>query len=103
MIRIPNLKEIKDTILQKLLQDLFNDLRADVLFKYDFRFMEVAFTKAETLKIKHGLSFAPKDILVTSKIGAGNYTINYDQTDGIYISITSTGAVRLRLMLGRYE
>ena len=103
MIRIPSLKQITDSILQNILQDLFNDLREDTLQKYNFRFTEVNFTKAETLNFKHNLNFTPRDILVTSKIGPGSYTINYDKTDGTYISITSTGAVKLRLMVGRYE
>ncbi len=103
MIRIPNLVSIIDVELRKILQNLFDDLRRDTLQKYNFKFLEVSFTKAETLSFKHGLGFQPKDIVVTSKIGAGNYTINYDKTDGTYISITSTGVVALRLMAGRYE
>lgn len=103
MIRIPKLTEILDQGLRKILQNLFDDLRADTIQKCQFSHFEVNITKAETLKFRHGLNFQPKDLIITYKTGTGTYTINYDQFTTEIVSITTTGPVRLRMLVGRYE
>jgi hypothetical protein len=67
----------------------------------EWRVLELAFYKAETnVKVPHGLKFLPKDVILTSKTGAGSLTINYDRTDLTNLDLTTSGACVIRLLLG---
>lgn len=63
--------------------------------------LEVSFGKAEThLKIPHGLSFQPKDVILTSSTGTGKVTIEYDQFDRKNLVFSTTGACKIRVLVG---
>lgn len=69
-----------------------------------FKHFEITFTGAVTnQKFPHNLGFQPKDVILTSKIGAGNITFNYDLFDRVNLDITTTGACVVRLFLGTYK
>lgn len=65
-------------------------------------FRTYTFTQAETAKkLPHGLKFIPQDVIITSQIGAGVATVNYALIDATNLSITTTGACVVRLLLGK--
>jgi hypothetical protein len=62
---------------------------------------ELTFTGAVTnRKIPHGLSFQPKDVVLTSIRGVGTITLNYDRFDLENLDVTTTGACVVRLLVG---
>ncbi len=66
-----------------------------------WKVLEIAFYKAETnLKVAHTLNFLPKDVILTSKTGAGSLTINYDKTDLTNLDLTTSAACVVRLLIG---
>ncbi len=69
-----------------------------------FRGMELRefiFGKAETaLRVPHGLSFAPRDVIITERTGAGSFSVDQSLTDRTYIVITTTGACTVRMLIG---
>ena len=104
MIRVPVFAEIIDQGLRRIFQDLFRDVNAEPFVKSGFRFLEVNILKAETqLKIRHGCNFLPKDVIVSSKTGPGTYDLKYELFDAENLIISTTGAVQLRLFVGRYS
>jgi len=69
----------------------------------DFKHLEIVTTQAETnLRIRHGLTFRPKDILRTKLVGAGALTFNHDKFDKDFLDITTTGALRFRGYVGTF-
>ena len=57
------------------------------------------------LKIPHGLSFQPLDVLVLSTIG-GSVVFNYSLFDGTYLNLTATvtsSPMTIRAFIGRYS
>lgn len=102
MIRKPVLTEIIDTKLRKILQDLNDDLNNETVIRGNFKLLTIGVNKAETnLLVAHGLKYQPQDVIVTYKSGSNTYTINYDSFDATNISITTTGAMNLRMLIGR--
>lgn len=103
MIKVPVLSEVEDQKLRKIFQDLFFNLNNEEMIKAEFKFFTFEVKKAETkLKIVHGLSYQPLDVIVTSSIGAGVVTFDYDLFDKQNIVVTTTGPAKVRLLLGRY-
>ena len=69
-----------------------------------FKFFTLELQRAETnYKFKHGLTFIPQDVIITSTIGSGLVTLNYELFDKTYIDLTTTNAVKLRFYLGSQE
>lgn len=63
--------------------------------------LTLTFGKAETgLKVPHGLSFAPKDVILTSTTGAGSFSVDPTQTDRTNLIVTTTGACVVRVLVG---
>lgn len=53
-------------------------------------------------RFKHGLRFAPKDVIQTSLQGAGTLTWNYALFDQEFLDITTTGPCKVRAFIGTY-
>ncbi len=74
------------------------------LLKGEWKFIELVFAGAVAhFRHPHFLKFSPKDIIETSKIGAGDVTWYNDLFDRTHIDLTVTGACTVRFFVGRYE
>lgn len=61
----------------------------------------LTFAKTETaLLVPHGLSFLPKDVIITSRQGAGSFSVDQSKTDRTNLVVTTTGACTVRLLVG---
>ena len=94
--------EVQDEFSQENFKRIRDLALKDPLFGGTWVKKEIEFTKAVTnLKVAHGLSFVPRDILVMSKTGAGAITVNYEKNDITNIDVTTTGVCIVRLLIGR--
>lgn len=97
------ISQIQDAYIRKNFENL------DAYFKgqnqlLDFKFFEVIFTAAQTgLKVAHGLTTIPLDILVTQVTGAGKVTFKHGSFDPTYLVLDSTGVCRIRFFAGTYS
>lgn len=67
----------------------------------NFKHLELVFNSAITnYRHKHGFTFIPKDVILTSSTGPGAATFNYTLFDKDFIDITTSGAVTIRFFLG---
>ena len=95
---------ITDPKARDLLFRLVRYLKSDTLGLFNFDFMEHEFLKAGTnVQIAHGKSYAPVDIIVTSKTGSGVVTFNYDNFSDKYILVDVTGPCKVRFLYGKYR
>ncbi len=63
--------------------------------------LSLTFGKAETaLAVPHGLSFKPEDVILSSKQGAGSFTVLYEQTTRENLFVTTSGACTVRILVG---
>ena len=82
--------------------------KLDLFLKEDtnlsgFHHFEIIIDKAVTnLKYPHKLGFQPKDVLVTSQIGSGTITWNYELFDSDDLNITTTGPTTVRAYIGTH-
>lgn len=103
-LRKPNFDGIEDPHVKDAVQWIYDHVRSLPVLQGTFEHFELTFTRAITNeKIPHRLGFQPKDIIVTSSIGAGAITFNYDKFTSDLIDVTTTGAVVVRFFGGRYE
>lgn len=104
VLRRPIFDAIQDPTVRESMQWIYEYLLAIPLLKGNFEHFEVTFSTAVTNeKVNHNLGYAPKDIIVTSQIGAGVATFNYSRFDENFLDITTTGAVVVRFFGGTYE
>ena len=83
-------------------QKILEAFRGLVIETGNWRFYELTFTAAVTnYRFKHNLTFTPKDIIQTSRTGAGAITFNHTLFNGTFIDITTTGACIVRFFIGR--
>lgn len=97
-------KETFDPIDRENMKRIQNEFTSvQVILKGQWKFFEITFTGAVTnFKQKHLLDFVPKDIIQTSKTGAGSLTWNYTLFDRTNLDITTTGACIVRAFVGSY-
>lgn len=100
--KIINVKDVGD----KLLQDNFDAIRAfinrSIVLSTYWKMFDISYAAAVTADIRpHGLDFIPTDIIQTYKTGAGSITFNYDSFTSTNMSITTTGACRVRFLIGK--
>lgn len=87
------LNSILDEIVRKNFQRL-KDFFSQETPLLGFRHFEITFTQAvNNLKFPHNLGFLPKDVLLTSIIGAGSVIFNYNLFTSTEMDITVTGSV----------
>ena len=76
------LTEISDENARENFKRVKEFVEATPLLSPGLRLYVLTVTKAETnLKIPHGLSFKPNDVIITSITGAGSVTVNYALID----------------------
>lgn len=98
------LEEITDPLIRDNFLRLDRALKEFTFLKGNWRFVEIEFAGAVTnYKFPHGLNFMPRDVLQTSKTGAGSLTWNYDSFDRTNLDITTTGACTVRAFVGSYR
>ena len=101
------LNEIPDRKLQENFQRLQDYLTKEPVTNAQWRLFELTFDSDQSqIPIRHGLGFAPKDVIQTSLIGTGAITYHYKDFDdqNIYISVASTASsdpLVVRFLLGR--
>lgn len=97
------IRDIKDPLVQKNFEALVQYFTAENQL-VGFKFIEFSTEKAETnLKIRHTLGLIPRDLIRTRKTGAGSVTFNRHLFDAENMDITTTGAVKVRLLVGVYK
>lgn len=96
--------DIQDPVVRENFQKLENETVNSLFPNSRWRFIELVFTGAVTgYQFRHGLGFVPKDVIETSRIGAGSLTWNYSSFTSSIISITTTGAVTVRALVGKFN
>lgn len=106
-MRIPkiSLSQIQDLFVRDGFQQLLNYLRAESPLQ-DFRLVTATFTAPGKQTFRHGMTYAPQDILLTQKLGAGAIAWNYTEFTSELLSITLSGDVsptnptKIRLLAG---
>jgi hypothetical protein len=97
-------KNIQDKNVKDALIDLNTSIRNDPFTSSEFKFYVLELKQAVTeYKVRHGQSFIPTDIIQTSAIGPGVITWLYSKFDKEYIYLTTTDAVTVRFLAGRFK
>jgi len=97
--RLP-LASMKDPAVQEAFRRILDFLTEETPI-LGFHHYELVVDAASTgLKVPHGLGYAPKDIILTSSIGAGAATFKYDQFDATNLVVDTTGACTIRFFAG---
>jgi len=97
-------KDIADDYIRENFTRVQKYLNEDNFAKCQWKHFEVIFPGATTNRmIAHRLGFQPLDLVQTFKTGVGTVTFNYDDFSDTSISITASGACRVRFFLGRYN
>ncbi len=85
-------EQTKDPIVQENFDRIRRVLEKSFFFNFDGDAFEVEFTGNVTnLQFPHNLGFLPKDAWLTSEIGTGTFTFNYELFTSEFIDITTTG------------
>lgn len=97
-------QEIEDQYARENFFRLKKFFDAETFLKGEWEFVEFTVPGAITnYRFKHNLGFQPKDVLVTSTIGAGTVQFNYNLFDKDFLDLTTTGQVTIRAFVGRFE
>ena len=108
-LRQPSLEDIKDEATRRSLQWVKDYLEQIELLKGQFQFFELTFKRNDVgLKIPHSLGFVPVDFIVTSTVGTGTLTLNYNKMDKEFFNLTTAGTsasdpLVVRFFAGRYQ
>jgi hypothetical protein len=95
------LPEVKDTYVRENFQRVQNLHDQNPLMRGQWVMKEYEFIGAVTnQKVPHGLSFQPKDVLLTRITGVGTITLNHDKFDLTNLDFTTTGPCVVRLLVG---
>ena len=93
---------ILDPVVRENTQKLQLEFETNPIIKGQWRLVEIALNGVVTnFKYPHYLKFTPKDIIQLSKTGSGDVTYNYSLFDRNNIDLTTTGAVTVRLLVGK--
>lgn len=106
MIVLPDfiLKDIVDPWVRENFRRVNEFFQKDAMFRGSWKFIEKEIPQASTnLRITHGLGFKPLDVILTSKIGAGAITFNYDLFTPLEIDVTTSGTCTVRFFVGAYR
>lgn len=97
------LGEIKDIYIRKNFEKIREIFLGLPFLQSQLKFYEIQFPAAvANFKYPHGRTFAPKDVIQTSLIGAGALTWNYALFDSTHLDITVTGPCTVRAFIGTY-
>ena len=100
------LKLLVKEVLEQYARENFKRIQSEwdlsPLLRGQFVLKELTFDNAVTdLDVPHGLSFLPKDVMITYITGAGQLTVNYDKITDTNLNVTATDACVARLLVGR--
>lgn len=98
-----NISDVEDKTLRDNFQKVKDRVEGFPFLRGTWRFQEVAFTASGTFSIAHQLGFVPKDVILTSSVGAGVVTFHYDAFTRDNLSMTTTGPVTVRFFVGRAD
>lgn len=94
---------LEDENTQDALENLQDFLAGQPFIEPEWQFYEREYTSAVTdAQIKHTLGGVPKDIILTSKIGAGSVTFEYEDFTKDFIVVSTTGAAKIRFFAGTF-
>lgn len=88
---------------RRSLEALESGLREEEILKFDFIRVEFSLSSAGIALVPHGLGFKPTDAFVTRITGGGGLTWNYDDFTDKLLSVTTTGPVNVRALIGAYR
>lgn len=94
---------LKDEATRELLFRVCQYIESSPILSCGFQFLEKSLGAAGTHEIQHSLGFVPKDIILTSKTGAGSVTFLYDSSTKSSIFVNVTGACTIRILYGTYR
>lgn len=98
------LNEIEDEYVKQNFERISLILNNFALLRGEWQFFELTFAASvSNFRFEHNLGFKPKDVLVTSQIGAGSATFNYSLFTSTHIDISTSGAVVVRFFAGSYS
>jgi len=96
------IEELEDDNLKEIFRR-FVDFHETQNQLQDFQHIIITTDSAQAnLKVRHNLSFVPKDIIKTKKTGSGNITFNYASFDKEFLDVTTTDSVNWRGFVGTY-
>ena len=96
------LREITDPYIRKNFENLVAYFQQQNQL-LNFKFFEQVFTgPTNNLLIAHGFNYIPQDIVITKVVGSSTITFNHGLFDGKNINLSSTGAARIRFLVGTY-
>lgn len=98
------LKELQDPWIRENFVRIQKFLSLQQLLLSDFLLFNIPINAAVmNYKYKHNLGFKPLDVIVTSSIGPGVATFNFDKFDSDFVDITATDTVTIRAFIGAYR
>lgn len=94
---------IENTTIRDNFVSILEEFKSPLL-NFKFKFFELTFTGAVTnYRYLHNMGFIPKDIIQTSKTGAGAITFNYSLFSNTHLDITTSGACVVRFLAGNFS
>lgn len=104
MLLTIDISRIQDIATKDAMQRIKEFIAAFPLFNGNWQFYEFVFTKGQdNIKIPHGLTFKPIDVIQTAIIGDAGVIWNYSLFDTTNLNLTVSSACTVRAFIGRYE
>lgn len=102
-----NIEKIEDALVRSNFDQLREALNACPMLLFEGKHTELWFDGTYSypitnLKIPHGLSFVPSDVIQTSRTGSGTVTFNYSRFSSTHIDVSVDAQVRIRVLIGRF-
>jgi hypothetical protein len=97
------LERMEEGYVRKALENLTNWTKKQPFMEPEWQFFEKEYTAAVNGDlVAHTLGGVPKDIILTSKIGAGSVTFEYADFTSQFIVVSVTGPVKVRFFAATY-
>ena len=97
-------QEIEDQYVQENFKRLMDYGNANPLDRSNFQFFSIEIPGVVTnFKYRHGLGFAPLDVIIMHNSNNAAITLNYSKFDSNELDINASGATLLRCLVGRYS
>lgn len=100
------LDSLSDEKIRDIFKKITSYLDSRIFLQSDWQFIEITVTTNGTIKYPHALRIRPLDVIVTSQIGTGTYTFNYESFNRETISLTTSGItdqLKIRAFIGSYD
>lgn len=97
------LKDIQDPYTRENFSRIKRFSQEQAILRGQWVFFEIEFTQAQDdFEFPHGLTFIPKDVLVTSITDQEAVIFNYSSFDRTNLNLTVSGACTVRFFAGTY-